>query len=165
MKMSEILNEIRKQVGEESLASSCSGSGCRVDMTGIPRERVLVDVDQAFRVHQRIGKRCDKMLFHGNSTEDTLVAVLMELKSGTFKATDVSQQLQGGAHFAATLIPRDIQTICIPLVFHGERVHRAQSGKLKDATVRFRNQRVPITRSKCGVSKNLVNVLSRLGYL
>ncbi len=165
MKMSEVLNEIQKRVGEESLISSCSGGGCRVDMTDIPRERVVVDVDMAFQVHQKTGKRCDRMLFHGNPAEDRLVAVLIELKSGTFKATNVSEQLQGSAHFAATLIPRNIKTVCIPLVFYGDRVHRAQSGKLQEAAVRFRNRRIPITRSKCGVSKNLANVLSGLGHL
>ena len=33
-------------------------------MTDVPRERIVVDVEQVFRVNQRKGKRCDLMLLY-----------------------------------------------------------------------------------------------------
>lgn len=46
--MSEVLRDIRERIGEINLINSCSGRGCRVDMAGVPRERVVIDVDAAF---------------------------------------------------------------------------------------------------------------------
>lgn len=159
MKLSEVLDEIRKQVGEENLTNSCSDKGCRVDMTDVPRERIVVDVERVFRVNQRKGRRCDRMLFYADLASSTLVVVLIELKSGNVNATDVFQQLQGGAKFADEVIPRNIETTCIPVVFHGKRIHDAQLPKLKRAEIRFRRQTFPIRKSRCGRRTNLASVL------
>ena len=40
-------------VDEENLMDSCSGEGCRVDMTGIPPERVVIDVEREFDSRQQ----------------------------------------------------------------------------------------------------------------
>ncbi len=157
MKLSEVLDEIRKQVGEENLTNSCSGDGCHVDMTDVPRERIVVDVERVFQVNQRQGKRCDRMLLY---VDEKLVVVLIELKSGNVNATEVFQQLQSGAKFAEELVPEDIETTCIPVVFHGKRIHDAQLPKLKRNEVRFRRQTFPIWKRKCGRrTKNLASVL------
>ena len=160
MQLSKVLGEIRERVGVENLTHSCSGRGCRVDMTDIPGDRVVVDVDLAFKAHRRSGKRCDRILFYVNSEENHLVAVLIELKSGTFKATDVSEQLRGTAGFVSALVPRNLKTTCIPVVFHGKGIHPAQRPRLKHLTVRFRDQESVIRLNKCGAPKNLAHVLS-----
>ena len=160
MKLSEALDEIRKRVGEENLTNSCSSDGCRVDMTDVPHPRIVVEVERMFQVNQRSDKRCDRMLFYVDPDSNTLVVVLIELKSGNVNATDVFQQLQGGAKFAAEVIPQDIETTCIPVVFHGKRIHDAQLPKLKRNEVRFRRQTFPIRKGKCGRrTKNLASVL------
>ena len=64
MELSEVLDEIRKRVGEENLTNSCSSDGCRVDMTDVPRERIVVDVERVFQVNQKKGRRCDRMLLY-----------------------------------------------------------------------------------------------------
>ena len=157
MKLSEVLDAIRKQVGEENLTNSCSSDGCHVDMTDVPRERIVVDVERMFQVNQRQGKRCDRMLLY---VDEKLVVVLIELKSGNVNATEVSQQLQSGAKFAEELVPEDIETTCIPVVFHGKRIHDAQLRKLRRNEVRFRRQTFPIWKRKCGRrTKNLASVL------
>ena len=43
--MSEVLSKIREQIGEDNLINSCSSRACRVDMTGVPRERIVINVD------------------------------------------------------------------------------------------------------------------------
>ena len=157
MKLSEVLDAIRKQVGEENLTNSCSSDGCHVDMTDVPRERIVVDVERVFQVNQKKGKRCDRMLLY---VDEKLVVVLIELKSGNVDATEVFRQLQSGADFAGELVPKDIETTCIPVVFHGKRIHDAQLRKLKRNEVRFLRQTFPIWKRKCGrLTKNLASVL------
>lgn len=157
MKLSEVLDEIRKRVGEENLTNSCGGQGCGVDMTDVPHPRIVVDVE---RVSKRKGRRCDRILFYVDWTRSKLVVVLIELKSGNANATEVSEQLQGGAKFADEVVPQDIETTCIPVVFHGKRIHHAQLRKLKRNEVRFRRQKFPVRKKGCGRrTKNLANVL------
>ena len=159
--MSEVLSEIRERVGEENLINSCSGRGCRVDMAGVPRERIVIDVDMAFPANRIIGKRCDRILIYGDTVKNRLVMVIIELKSGTFKATDVFEQLQGSVDLFSDLIPRVLETTCIPILFHGKGVSKLQLKDINRIPVRFRNQRFPIRLRKCGVPKNLVSVLSQ----
>lgn len=165
MAINEILSEIRQRVGEENFINSCSGRGCRVDMVGVPSDRIVIDVDKAFPSNQGTGKRCDRILVYGNTAKNRLVMVFIELKSGTFKATDVSAQLQESVDMFAGLIPQISETTCIPILFHGKGVSKLQGKDLNRAPVRFRNQKFPIRRSKCGMPRNLANVLSRSGNL
>ena len=162
MRRSDVLNEIRKRMGEENLTQSCSGRGCQVDMTNVANERVIVDVDLAFKRRGGTGKRCDRILFYMDITQNNLVIVLIELKSGTFKATDVAEQLQSSADFVSALIPRALETICIPVVFHGKGIHSAQWAKFRSSSVRFRSKEYIIRRNKCGTPRNLANVLPKL---
>ena len=163
--MSDVLNEIRTRVGKENLTNSCSGRNCRVDMTAIPGNRVVVDVDLAFEAHAGTGKHCDRILFYENSPQNSLVVVLIEHKGGTFdSATNVAEQLQGGANFVKNFIPTGIKTICIPVLFHGGGSHRVQRDKLKRLKVGL-TQKQPISLGKCGAPRNLANVLSGSGNL
>ncbi|MDE0085066.1 MAG: hypothetical protein OXU23_05095 [Candidatus Poribacteria bacterium] len=166
MKMSETLNKIRRRVGEENLTNSCGSSNCRVDTDNVPRERVVVNVDLAFEAHGGVGKHCDKILFYICPTENYLVVVLIEHKGGTFdSATEIAEQLQGGANFARDLIPDDINTTCVPILFHGSGSHQSQFIKLRRQQINFKGSKIPISKDRCGASKNLANVLSRAGIL
>ena len=160
MNISDTLNEIRARVGEENLTNSCSGHNCRVDMTDIPGNRVVVDVDLAFEAHAGTGKHCDRVLFYENTVQNSLVVVLIEHKGGAFdSARDIAEQLQGGANFIKNFIPASIKTICIPILFHGGGSHRTQRDKLKRLKVGL-TQKQPINLGKCGAPKNLANMLS-----
>ena len=159
--MREVLSRIREQVGEENLINSCSDRGCRVDMTGVPRERIVVDVDLAFPANRVTGKRCDRILIYGDTSKNRLVMVLIELKSGTFKATDVSEQLQESVGLLSGLIPQVFEMICVPVLFHGKGISKLQLRDINRTPVRFRNQRFPIRLRRCGVPRNLASVLSQ----
>ncbi|RKU24037.1 hypothetical protein C6503_02110 [Candidatus Poribacteria bacterium] len=159
--MSEVLSEIRERVGEENLINSCGDRRCRVDMTDIPRERVVINVDMAFPENRITGKRCDQILIYGNSTKGRLVVGLIELKSGTFKATDVFEQLQGTVDVFSDLIPQTLETTLIPVLFHGRGISKLQHRDINRTPVRFRNQRFPIRLRRCGVPRNLASVLSQ----
>ena len=166
MKMNDVLNEIRMRVGEENLTHSCSGKHCRVDMDNVPRERVVVDVDLAFVSHRISGKHCDRILFYVNPNGNYLVIVLIEHKSGSFdRASEIREQLQGGANYVNELIPDNIRTTCIPILFHGNGNHQSQFIKLRHQKIIFGGIKFPISKDKCGSSKNLANVLKRAKVL
>ena len=159
--MSEVLSEIRKRVGEGNLISSCGDRRCHVDMTGVPRERIVVNVDTAFLANQNASKRCDRILIYGDTVKNRLVVALIEFKSGTFRATEVYEQLQGSVGLFSDLIPQVLEITCIPILFHGKGVSKLQRKDINRNPVRFRNQRFPIRLRKCGVPKNLSSVLSQ----
>ena len=159
--MSEILSDIRERIGEVNLINSCSGRGCRVDMAGVPRERIVIDVDAAFPGNRITGKRCDRVLVYRDTTKNRLVVAFIELKSGTFKATDVFEQLQGSVDLVSNLIPQTLEITCIPILFHGKGVSKLQLKDISKAPVRFRNQRFPIRLKRCSAPKNLADVLSQ----
>ncbi|MDE0326844.1 MAG: hypothetical protein OXN27_23195 [Candidatus Poribacteria bacterium] len=159
--MSEVLSEIRTRVGEGNLISSCGDRRCRVDMTGVPRERIVVNVDTAFLANQSASKRCDRILIYGDTVKNRLVVALIELKSGTFRATEVCEQLQGSVGLFSDLIPQVLEITCIPILFHGKGVSKLQRKDINRNPVRFLNQRFPIRLRKCGVPKNLSSVLSQ----
>ncbi len=169
MGLKEFLAEIEKQVNEECLSKSCSGDGCRVYLTGTPSNRVILDLECEFEQRKISTKRCDYVLFCGDASQSKLVVVLVELKSGTFKTSTVTDQLQGGADFVAEMfgkLPEEANAVlntfeitCIPTLFHGKGIDKFQLRELERAKIRLRSQNTAIKRSKCGQAKNLVSVL------
>ncbi len=170
MGLKELLAEIGKQVNEECLSKSCRGDGCRVYLTGTPSTRIIVNLECEFEQQQMRTKRCDYVLFCGNPSQNRLVVVLIELKSGTFKASEVTGQLQGAADFVtevlgklpepATMALQSLEIVCIPALFHGKGIDKSQRYKLERAKIRFHRQTVAIKKGKCGQAKNLAAVLS-----
>lgn len=157
--MSEVLDEIRIQVGDENLGDSCRRNGCRVFMQDVPSRRVLVDADRAFPAHKMEGQRCDYVLFFVISGKDTLCAVPMELKSGGVDASEVAGQLQRGADFAYRFAPQDLKAVCHPVLFHGGSIHPKQRKTLNRAKVRFRGRQLTIKTARCNQPRNLVRAL------
>lgn len=175
MLLSDVLNEIRKQVDGQCICNSCSGDGCRVYLTDVPSERVIVDLECEFKQRKMDTKRCDYVLFYADAEQSSLVIVLIELKSGTFKASMVANQLQGGADYVSDIFGRlneevrsalsALKTTCVPILFHGGGIDKAQRYKLERAKIRFRNQKAAIKKNKCGQKRNLAEVLSNAGNL
>ena len=95
----QIFGKIRSQINEDNLINSCSGDRCTVDMQNIPPNRVIIHVEQEFNSRKKSEKRCDRLLFFIN-TEQKLVAVPIELKSGKAEESDVVQQLENSLKFA-----------------------------------------------------------------
>ena len=165
MERSEMLEHIRKAIGSENLSPLRSRAGCRVDMTGAPSPRVVVDADVAFPAHGVAGQKCDYILFYVDAAQN-LVVVPIELKRGSVNISQALGQLQGCADFAARFVParRNCHTICRPLLFHGGRVHhlkqkRKRRNERSRATVRFRGGEFHIKTARCGRTRNLANGL------
>ena len=170
MGLKELLTEIEKQINNECLSSSCSGDGCRVYLTEVPPDRVIVNLECEFERRKINTKRCDYILFYTDTLQNCLTIVLIELKSGTFKTPAVTDQLQGAADFVTEMfgkLPeeanttlRTLEPTCVPVLFHGKGIDRFQLRELERAKVRFFNRNTAIKRRKCGEPKNLALVLS-----
>ena len=172
MGLKELLAEIGKQVNQECLSKSCNGDGCRVYLTGVPSPRVIVNLECEFEQRKLSMKRCDYVLFYADATQNSLAVVLIELKSGTFKTSTVTNQLKGVADFVKTEVfeklsevansaLRKLKITCIPILFHGKGIDRFQLSELERAKVDFLNQNAGIKRSKCGQARNLALVLTK----
>ena len=142
--MNEVLDKIQSQVGADNLSSSCSRDGCQVSMADVPSRRVVIDADRAFPAHQmEEGKQCDYILFF--TSQDTLFAVPMELKSGGVDASAVSEQLQRGAEFAARFVPTAFRTICHTLL--NETPSYSQSASCRQPSGLYATQSYSMARA------------------
>ena len=169
MRLKELLTEIEKQVNNECLSKSCSGDGCRLYLTDVTPNRVIVDLECEFEKEKIRIRRCDYVIFCEDTSQSNLIVVLIELKSGTFKTSTVTNQLQGAANFVTGIFEQlteeaksalsALEIICVPALFHGKGIDRFQLRELERAKVRFLSRNTAIKRSKCGQAKNLSAVL------
>lgn len=156
--MSAALDRIRAKVGPENCVESCDRDGCRVDMAGVPADRVIVDADKAFPAHKMGGKRCDFVLFTERDDERILV-VPIELKSGKADSSEAVKQLQGGAKFAEQVGQLPPNAVCRPVLIHGRGLHRAQLKTLGRNKVVFRGYNLTVMTARCGEPRNLASAL------
>ena len=169
MGLKELLAEIKEQVNEECLSNSCSGDGCRVHLTDVPPDRAIVNLECEFEQRKINTKRCDYVLFCEDDIQNSLAVILIELKSGTFKASGVVDQLQGAADFVVEVFRKlsepaiealkALKITCVPVVFYGKGIDKSQRYKLERAKIRFLRQNQTIKRRKCGEARNLALVL------
>ena len=157
--MNKTLTSIGKKVGEVNLSRSCSRDGCRVYMTGVPSSRVIVDVERVFASRGMAGRRCDFVLFL-QTAGDVLVVVPVELKSGDADTSQVAEQLQAGAEFAAGIVSNTLAPTFRPILFHGRGLHRKQLSELNRAKVRIQGVDFSIKIARCGRKCNLARALS-----
>ena len=167
LNLSKGLTHIREQVFSDSLTNECGGEGCKVHRTGIPKGRVVINVEKEFDARGDNRKRCDRLLFYGNTAKNTFVAVPIELKGrGKGDESDVLEQLKSGLAFAATLVPNLKETVYVPIVFTKNGIKsrnpRHQNRELK---VKFKGKTLTVLTGRCGREKNLANLLSEAGYL
>ena len=157
--MNNILENIATQIGAAHLIvnqNALTRENCRADLTGIPTDRVVVDMDSVYPSGQHAQKQCDYVIFFMNTSEDTCFAVPIELKRGAIKGA--REQLQQGANFAHRYAPRGCKTICVPILFHSgisTFAHRV----LQKHKVRFRGTRMTVEKTRCNANRNLAAVL------
>lgn len=159
----EVLDMLRSKVGDDNLVRSCSAEGCRVDMSGVPSPRVIVDADRAWPAHGIEGGRCDRVLFVIDGVPGRLVAVPIELKSGGVDASKAAQQLQTGADFVHRFVPSAARLKCRPILIHRRSLDRQERKTLNRAKIRFRGQHLTIATARCGRPRNLASTLTLTG--
>ena len=159
--MNEVLRNIATQIDAAHLIfnkNALTRENCRADLTGLPSDRVVVDMDAVFPSGQRGQKQCDYVIFFLNTSQDTCFTVPIELKRGTIKGA--GEQLQQGADFADRYVPRGYKTICVPILFHkgiSTLAHRA----LQKRKVRFRGTKMTVETTRCDANRNLAAALPK----
>ena len=159
------LANIRGKVDQQSLTNSCSGEGCQVYLTDMPRQKVVINVEKEFDARGDNRKRCDRLLFYENKT--TFVAVPIELKGrGKGDESDVLEQLKSGLAFAATLVSDLKEPVYVPIVFTKSGIRsRSPRHQNRELKVKFKGKTLTVLTGRCGRKRNLANLLSNAGYL
>ena len=143
--MSPLVRAVRDSVDGAAIATRCRKDGCAVHLTGLSQDRVLVDLDRALEDTQ--DKRCD-FLFAGKQA-DTHWVVLLELKRGGAQASQVAQQLQGGAAAVSGWLPQDLPYRFRPVLAHGKGLHRSELAKLRRVKIRLNKQNTQPELIRC----------------
>ena len=158
---SRVLSELRARFNESSLIDSCSGEGCNVDMTGIPPERVVVNLESEFDLRERTEKRCDRLLFFIHPAENNLIAASIELKRGRAVGSDVIEKTENSLKFIAQIAPVSIrsQIIYRPVLFEGRGVKWTNPKGARQLKVSVHGKRLQILTGRCGRPRNLAGVL------
>lgn len=159
----EALEEIRQWVGDRKATSPYTKEGCRVSMANLqskPVNRVVLDVDLAFPTDQAETNQCDLILFHIDDAQNDLVVVPMELKSDP-DASKIVRQLQEGARIVDNCTPNHIEINLVPVLVHGQSMHKYQRNQLRRSRIRFRVEEFPINTTTCSYPGNLAEALKK----
>ena len=154
-----VLENIRAQFNTESLVSSCGGEGCKVDMDGLPQERVVVNLETEFDSLKKTEKRCDRLLFFRD--QGSLVVATIELKSGKAPESDVIEKTENSLTFASQIVsglPR-LKPIYVPILFEGRGIKWTNPRKKKQGLKVSFGGGLTIQTDRCGRERNLAGIL------
>lgn len=150
--MSALVDAVRAHVPQSCRAARCRKQGVSASLSGLPDQRVLVDLDcHDLDIDPKM-RRCDFVL----ACDDDQIAQIapIELKRGDVEPADVAEQLAGGAQIAERWLPREgsLRVRFRPVVVYGGKFNRHQRRKpTAKEKVRFRGQLYvikPIRRGK-----------------
>ncbi len=130
-------------------------------MTGVPSERIIVNLEDEFDLRGITEKRADRLLFCVHPTENNLVAASIELKSGKAVESDVTEKLGNSLRFTAQIAPVSIraQIIFIPILFQGRGVKWTNPKGARELKVLVHGRRLRILVGRCGRPRNLAKAL------
>ena len=129
-------------------------------MTGMPSERVIVNLEHEFDLRKKTEKRCARLLFFIHPAKNNLVAASIELKSGKAVESDVIEKLENSLNFTVQIAPVSMrsQIAHIPVLFTGRGI-KWTNPKAKEPEVSVHGKRLRILRGRCGRPRNLAGVL------
>lgn len=132
-----------------AVVKQCRCKGCQFNLDGVvPTDSVTVlDADKYGRLIGHEGKKCDCLVF---VTKQRLIGAAVELKSGSFRVSEVAEQLQSGADQIDTL--SEVRSVgqFFPILLYGKVRHASELKSLRQQGVTFRGTRYSIIREKCG---------------
>ena len=152
------VDAVSHTVPDSCRVHACNKDSCSISVKTAADRKAIVDLDcEALRIpHDR--KRCDYLFFGEKGTRSWVVPI--ELKSGSFNAADVVEQLQGGTDEAGAWLPEGIRFQLVPLLVHGTRVIRKnQLAAFRSEKIDLRGQKKQVVLARCG--DNLKGVLDQ----
>ena len=163
MNLSNGLTHIQGKVSPNSITTSCYEEGCRAYLTDIPRQKVVINVEEEFDSRGDSRRRCDRLLFYENAGKNTFVAVPIELKGGKANESEVREKLENSLKFAASIAPdrrTSGETVYVPVLIH-ERSINWTNPRHRHLTVNFQGKTLTVLTGRCGRKKNLAKILSQ----
>lgn len=154
-----VLEDISAQFNKESLVTSCGGEGCKVDMDGLPRELVVVNLETEFDSRKKTEKRCDRLLFF--RYQGSLFVATIELKSGKAPESDIIEKTENSLNFARQIVstlPRS-KPIYVPILFHGRSIKWTNPREKKQGLKVSFSGGLTIQTGRCGRERNLAGIL------
>jgi hypothetical protein len=151
---------IHKRLRKEyraAITTSCLKDNCCLRLNGIPSgTRVTVlDGDEYRTIRRCVGKLCDLLIF---ITRPELIALVAEMKSGGFHATQVAEQIQSCAREIEIVSKPEVIKKFIPLLVHQVVKHPTELKVLQSKKIRFNGANYPVIRTKCNDSlQSLLN--------
>lgn len=139
--MSALVDAVRAHVPQSCRAARCRKQGVSASLSGLPDQRVLVDLDcHDLDIDPKM-RRCDFVL----ACDDNQIAQIapIELKHGDVEPADVAAQLAGGAQIAERWLPQEgsSRVRFRPVVVYGGKFNRPQRRKpTAKEKVRFRGR-------------------------
>lgn len=158
---------ILKIFGQSSIADKISSEGCRGSLKGISKNnRLIVDVDLYTRKLVCTSKRCDYILFFQNKSNDEVICVLIELKSGEYRVDDVVEKLQCTAKYLDKSLDLEsilgVKLILCPLLLRKKGPYSKEQKKFEKAAISYYGTMNSIYKSHCGVEGNVIDVMRRI---
>ena len=147
--MNGVIEAVSNAVPDPCRARDCNKDGCSISVRTAADRKVIVDLDcEALRIpHDR--KRCDYLFFGEKGRRSWVVPI--ELKSGSFNAAAVIDQLQGGAAEADAWLPHDIRFLFVPVLAYGTSVVRKrQRTEFRSIKINLRGQTRQVVMIRCG---------------
>ena len=162
MNLSKGLTHIQEQISPDSFTKDCGGEGCQVYRTGLPRKRLVINVEKEFDARGDSSKRCDRLLFYENTGKNAFIAVTIELKSGKAKESDVRKKLENSLNFAANIASESKvngNIIYVPVLFNRRGINWTNPRR-RELRVNFQGKSIVVFMGRCGIKRNLATVLS-----
>lgn len=146
--MSGLVNRLTHEIPKDAFTKKCAKAGCEVPLTGTPSHKKVIDMDHPSLKIQG-STRCDFLFLCGEHDDSDLV-VPLELKSGSPRASEVIDQLQGGVNFVRDRVCKDDRIKLVPVLARGGRMHRRQLKVLSGKRILFRGRKHRIKIIRCG---------------
>lgn len=146
--MSPLVEAVEAGVCPEAIATECRKGTTTVLLDGAPTPHTVVDLDTP-NLGLSQSRRCD-YLFVADTPDSSWIAAI-ELKSRSFRAERVVEQLQAGTDLADEWLPDSVPVNFRPVLVHRLRTlgpHRRVA--LERWRVRFRGDRVKVRALSSG---------------
>lgn len=141
--------------------TSCSDSGCSLQMSEAPQPHILINLENEFSPGDKTQRHCDYLFVGGSDSDGGPWLAPIEL--GAKKASVLLEQLRNGAYIATGLIPIWAQVKFKPIFAHTGGIHRQEFETLrKDSSrINFRSANPYVTTVRNG--DRLVDALKKPG--
>ena len=153
-----MLGSVRSSFGVKYFINEIGNKNCVVDLNGIPKSRLILDLEKFALANGVVESRCDYVLFIEPENQK-IFCVLIELKTGKFDTSHVCKQLQGGANLVKKYC--QLQMGCCALLIHKVGIRRVDQMKMTRDRIKFESS-IMIARSLCGKKRNVFLPISKV---